>query len=244
MSLIFATQLTAVATAVLAAFAIVTAWYARRAFLKQSQEVAAIERQVTDQQELTRQQANLLEIQSDQLDIQRQQLVDQREASARQAEVFELQATELRESLEERKRDTEERRRAQASCIFIWDERSDSDPAVNQVQSALGVVSRRGISVHIENTSPQPIYDLTISWYKGTAPWDEPERCSILMPGKRMDVARTLPLDVPGQVDRSLFWATVLFRDAGGCCWRARAGGHLDEIKPGEDAPHSYGGVV
>lgn len=39
MSLIFATQLTAVATAVLAVFAIVTAWYARRAFLKQSEEV-------------------------------------------------------------------------------------------------------------------------------------------------------------------------------------------------------------
>src|SRR5215471_8640302 len=36
MSLIFATQLTAVATAGLAAFAIVIAWYARRAFLKQS----------------------------------------------------------------------------------------------------------------------------------------------------------------------------------------------------------------
>jgi hypothetical protein len=34
MSLIFATQLTAVATTILAAFAIVTAWYARRVFLK------------------------------------------------------------------------------------------------------------------------------------------------------------------------------------------------------------------
>jgi hypothetical protein len=43
MSLIFAIQLTAVATAVLAAFAIVTAWYARRAFVKQSLEVRAIE---------------------------------------------------------------------------------------------------------------------------------------------------------------------------------------------------------
>jgi hypothetical protein len=39
MSLIFAIQLTAIATAVLAVFAIITAWYARRAFLKQSQEV-------------------------------------------------------------------------------------------------------------------------------------------------------------------------------------------------------------
>jgi hypothetical protein len=41
--------LTAVGTLVLAAFAIVTAWYARSAFLKQSQEVAAIERQVADE---------------------------------------------------------------------------------------------------------------------------------------------------------------------------------------------------
>lgn len=40
MSLIFATQLTAVATLALALLAIVTAWYARRAFLKQSQEVS------------------------------------------------------------------------------------------------------------------------------------------------------------------------------------------------------------
>ncbi len=41
---------TAVATAILAVFAIVTAWYARKAFLKQSQEVSD--------------QASMLEIQS------------------------------------------------------------------------------------------------------------------------------------------------------------------------------------
>lgn len=46
-----ATLLTAIATVVLAVFAIVTAWYARRAFLKQSQEVAAIEQQVQLQRE-------------------------------------------------------------------------------------------------------------------------------------------------------------------------------------------------
>ena len=40
MSLIFATQLTGAATAALAVFAIVTAWYARKAFLKQSKEVS------------------------------------------------------------------------------------------------------------------------------------------------------------------------------------------------------------
>ena len=42
------------ATVALAVFAIVTASYARRAFLKQSQEVRAIEQQVQDAQELTR----------------------------------------------------------------------------------------------------------------------------------------------------------------------------------------------
>ena len=57
MSLIFATQLTAIATAALAAFAIVTAWYARRAFLKQSQEVSD--------------QASMLQVQSEQLAEQR-----------------------------------------------------------------------------------------------------------------------------------------------------------------------------
>jgi hypothetical protein len=39
MSVDLSGEITAVATAVLAVFAIVTAWYARKAFLKQSQEV-------------------------------------------------------------------------------------------------------------------------------------------------------------------------------------------------------------
>jgi hypothetical protein len=45
MSLIFATQLTAVATTVLAVFAIVTGIYAVRAFRRQSQEVAILAEQ-------------------------------------------------------------------------------------------------------------------------------------------------------------------------------------------------------
>ena len=114
MSLIFATQLTAMATAVLAVFAIVTAWYARRAFLKQSQEVRAIEKQVTDQEALTRQQAELLKLQSGQLDLQREQLDDRRKANA-------LQAEELRESLAERARQRRLAEREQANAVeFAW----------------------------------------------------------------------------------------------------------------------------
>jgi hypothetical protein len=52
MSLLFATQLTAIATAVLAVFAILTAFYARQAFRKQSREVAILteqnEREILD----------------------------------------------------------------------------------------------------------------------------------------------------------------------------------------------------
>ncbi len=47
MSLIFATQLTAVATAILAVFAIVTAFYTRQAFRKQSQEVSLLHGEVS-----------------------------------------------------------------------------------------------------------------------------------------------------------------------------------------------------
>src|ERR1035441_4912554 len=107
MSVNLSGEITAIATAVLAVGAIVTAIFAVRAFRKQSQEVGAIERQVADQQELTRQQAELLKVQSGQLEVQRRQLDDQHaaiedqiRANARQAEVLELQATELRESLD------------------------------------------------------------------------------------------------------------------------------------------------
>ena len=128
MSLIFATQLSAAATAVLAVFAIVTAFYARQAFRKQSQEVSAIERQVKDQQELTRQQAELLKIQSGRLELQGEQLDDQRKVNAGQAEVLKLQADELRESLAARQRAAEEQRKAQASKVFIVEAEGVSRP--------------------------------------------------------------------------------------------------------------------
>jgi hypothetical protein len=86
MSLIFATQLTAIATAMLAAFAIVTGIYAIRAFRKQSKEVSD--------------QISMLGIQSD-------RLAEQRKINAEQLRVLALQAGELRESLAERKREAD-----------------------------------------------------------------------------------------------------------------------------------------
>jgi hypothetical protein len=92
------TWITGVATAVLAVFAIVTAWYARQAFRKQSQEVGD--------------QASMLKVQS-------KQLTQQRKINARQTKVLKLQARELRESLDERKREAEQRKIAQAAKVFV-----------------------------------------------------------------------------------------------------------------------------
>lgn len=78
-----ATLLTAIATVLLAVFAVVTAWYARKAFLKQSQEVAD--------------QARMLKIQSE-------QLAEQRKVNAEQIRVLGLQAEELRQATAERER--------------------------------------------------------------------------------------------------------------------------------------------
>lgn len=124
MSEILAEQLTAMATVVLAVFAIVTAVLAGLAFLKQSREVRAVERQVADGQEVAQQQAGLLRVQTGQLEVLTAQLEDQRKASTAQAEVLGLQAAELRESLKERDRSADDRKRRQATGVVAWIEKS------------------------------------------------------------------------------------------------------------------------
>jgi hypothetical protein len=232
MSLIFATQLTAVATTVLAAFAIVGAWYARRAFLKQSEEVRAIERQVTDQETLTGQQAKLLEVQSGQLDLQRQQLDEQREVNAKQTEVLELQATELRESLAERRREASESHRAQASRVFITQERRRTAPR--------GYPEPEGVEPFVDatvvNTSDQPIYDAELRWHIGTAdhPGEpNPQPIGTVMPGKDEAVIRSRPF--PYGVDMTNSGVVVRFTDANRVRWLRRPGGDLHRL-PGPDA--------
>ena len=200
MSLIFATQFSAVATAILAFFAIVTGVFALLAFRKQSEEVRAIEQQVKDAQELSRQQADLLKVQSGQLELQREQLADQRW----------------------------ERRRTQASRVFIWTE-IGPDPRRTDEQIEKGVPWREGVTAHISNTSAQPVHELTIDWHRGTAPWGKPDNVLVLMPGEQEDFTRIFPEDLPLAVDLNLFGAVVRFRDAAGVHWLLRASGQLDE---------------
>lgn len=101
MSLIFATQLTAVFTAILGVGAIFIAVFAVLAFKKQSREVS-------DQAEM--------------LELQRKQLADQQATNAEQARVLRLQAAELQESLDERKHQAELARGYQARRVFLTEE--------------------------------------------------------------------------------------------------------------------------
>ena len=241
MSLVFATQLTAVATTVLAAFAIVTAWYARRAFLRQSQEVRAIEQQVQGGQELTRQQAELIKIQAEQFALQRQQFDEQRQVNARQAEVFELQATELRESLDERKREAEQRRNEQAARVFVsqadgvfvaddpsemLDEDEDSWTDITKAEAEVGG-GWQVAELTVVNTSDQPVYDAQLRWHRGSAShgWPNPEPLGTVMPGSEIKRTRRFPLGTNMPVSGAVLW----FRDAAGVIWMRRPDGGLLE---------------
>ena len=111
--MIAAAQWTAVATIVLAVFAVVTAVFASLAYRKQTKEVRALEAHMTDLGEWARQETQLLQVQFGQLDVLRQQFEEQRAINARQTEVLELQAQELRASLERREREAVQRQRGQ-----------------------------------------------------------------------------------------------------------------------------------
>jgi hypothetical protein len=92
MSLLTATQVTAVATAVLAFFAMATAVFAYLAFRKQSTEVNTLQEQFSDQ----------------------------RTVNAKQVAVLGLQAEELNASLKERQLEVGERQRSQAAKVTAW----------------------------------------------------------------------------------------------------------------------------
>ena len=213
-------EITAIATAVLAVFAIVTAFFARQAFRKQSQEVRAIERQVKDQHELTRQQAELLKVQSGQLELQRQLLDDQRKASTDQAKVLKLQADELRESLAARQRAAEEQRKAQASKVFIVEAEGLSRPPSGP--PAIPFVVARAV-----NSSDQPVYDVEFYWRRGSASHGEPnpEPLGILLPGEQEEKSR----DFPSDTNMAISGAILRFRDAAGVRWIRRTDGGLIE---------------
>ena len=149
-----ATLISAVATVVLAILAAATAWYARNAFLKQSEEVKAIKQQVEDGREVVKTQGRLLKVQSDQLELQSQQLDDQRKATAAQGVVLGLQAADLQRAIAQRDLETEDRRRSQAAAVTAWIGTLEDPELFGTMLTAV-----------VSNQSGQPIYDVQAYLY-------------------------------------------------------------------------------
>jgi hypothetical protein len=186
-------------------------------------------------------QAALLEVESGQLDAMRGQLDEMRKTSEKQLEVLGLQAQELGESLDERKRDGEERRRAQASRVFMEEKHLDRDPRIPQATAYMETMAGRAtaapvVCVNLYNRSDLPIYDVRVSWHRGTAPAGDPDLRPNLMPGGALESYRP----VPEGCRPDLFGAVVFFRDSSNVLWRRRPDGQLDEIPAGQEPPHTW----
>jgi hypothetical protein len=216
MSLIFATQLTAVATTLLAAFAIVTAWYARRAFRKQSDAV-------NDGRKMINQQEDMLRVQSDRLDVYRGQVEEQHHINATHSEVLELQVHEIHASLEQRERAAEEERRAQAAKVSAWFGGDGS-----------GLWGAR-----IRNASDLPIVDVRVFFYyiaektPGGA-WEPilrgapTERIRVIPP--QADRFFVIPEQVTSMMDQigdDIYAVGIRFTDAAGNSWERDPRGAL-----------------
>jgi hypothetical protein len=221
------TWITGIATAVLAIFAIVTAWYARQAFLKQSQEVSAIERQVKDQEELTQQQAELLKVQSGQLELQRQQFDEQRKVNEQQAKVLELQVRELRQSLTEREREAIRRHREQASRVSIALE-PDSRLSGGEATKGAALLA----TVMNASHGHRPIYNAKLHWYKGSERYGtpNPEPIDVVSAYERIVRSRNFPEGT----DLNACGAFLTFHDADGNAWMCAPEGGLTEHLPDE----------
>jgi hypothetical protein len=206
-----------VPTWILAFGAGITAWYAIRAYSKQSREVDAIEQQVSDGQKVAEQQTKLLAIQSEQLELQRKQLDEQRKVDAEQLRVLVLQEQELRESLAERKREAVERRSAQAARVLI---------VVKVVKiTPKGFDTGFRLNVTVVNASEQhlPIYRAALYWYSNGEPYgvNNPEFLGTVLEQEAVfrDFQPGLTPDGCG--------AVLTFRDAAGVDWIRQAEGGL-----------------
>ncbi len=207
MSLIFATQLAAVGTAVLALFAIITAVFAFLAFRKQSKEV--------------KDQADMLRVQSERLEVYRKQVDEQRRTSTEQMKVLGLQAAEIRASLAER-------RSAQASKVFIWT-KVGPDPRISQAERAVRGPADDVITANVKNASDRPIYSAELLWDDGSSALSDiavrsgAERLArVLMPDADDTGTRDTGPDARAVVLR--------FRDAAGFSWLRGPEGELQDL--------------
>jgi|ERR1039457_2927237 hypothetical protein len=213
MSLLLATQITAIATAALAAFAIVTAIFALLAFGKQS----------------------------DLLNIQRDQFKDQREVNIEQIRVLKIEAKELQASLDQRKEDAESRRRAQANKVAAWFSAKESSKAGGPFHlwgafirndSDLPILNVRVFFHFIQSESPGAVEWRPI--FRG----GPTGRIRVIPP--RSENFVQIPESIENMIDdcnADIYVVSIDFSDTEGNCWERNAHGALIPRQPTSAQP-------
>jgi hypothetical protein len=138
---------------------------------------------------------------------------------------FRKQSQELELQWRQLQQQEADRRREQASRVFIWTTR-DVDPRYSPEGQASG--AHDTLTANVANTSMQPIYDLVVSWRRGTAPWEPNDTRPILMPGEQLEITRQYPRDLT-LGERGSLSAFVRFRDSSGAHWLLLPDGQLTE---------------
>jgi hypothetical protein len=222
MSLTGATLFIAIATTALAVGSGVAAWYAVRAFKKQSEAVV-------DGRKMLGKQNEMLGVQSDRLEVYRKQVDEQHKINATYGEVLDLQAREIRASLEERKQAAEKERRSQAAKVTAWLARSDAADAWE---------------ARIRNASDLPIFDVRAFFHKihridpvpGGGNWvpvgqvgTPPDEIICVFP-PQADRVVAIPEDgrkMFGELTDRTYVVSIEFTDAAGNHWERDARGDL-----------------
>jgi len=229
MSLTGATLFIAIATTALAVGSGTTAWYAVRAFKKQSEAVA-------DGREILGEQNKMLEVQSGRLEVYRKQVDEQHKVNERYGKVLDLQAREIQASLEERRQAAEEERRSQAVKVTAWLARSDTADTWE---------------ARIRNASDLPIFDVRTFFHKihkidpipGGGNWvpvgqigTPPDETICVFPPEtdRVVAVPENVQDMFGELTDRTYVVSIEFTDAAGNHWERNARGAL---VPADDSP-------
>lgn len=95
----------------------------------------------------------------------------------------------------------------QAKEVLVWQEHAEKASADrrNPQQTPTG---------HVSNVSAQPVYDIEISWYVGSATAGKPDRIPLLEP----EAEETRAREAPAKADNELS-VIVTFRDAENARW-------------------------
>jgi hypothetical protein len=205
-------------TWVLAAGAIVTVYYARKAFREQSRELGVLQRQA-------KQQADMFD--------------DQQKVNEEQVRVLKLQAKELQASLDQRKGDAESQRREQANKVAAW---------FATKESARGGGPLRLWGALIRNDSDLPILNVRVFFHfiESESPaaraWKPvncggpPGRIRVIPPRsqKFVEILETIRTQ-RNECDDSAYVVSIEFSDAAGNYWERTARGALKPMQPPDD---------